>query len=779
MRGLLIVLMECSVTMSVLALCFIALTPRLSKRYASKWLYYGWLVIVIGLIIPFRLHPDTPLIHKDLFANTAAVQQTASDRSGMMEQGQDRAGTQGIITGDSGAVPDDQKTASGIIEQILHSPWYLWAGALWIFGAILFIAFHGVRHRRFLQMVRRWSQKVSNQQTLDILQDQKLGLGISKRVELWTCACITSPMMIGLVNPVILLPQAEYSEGELSLILRHELVHIQRKDLWYKILVFFATAIHWFNPVVYLMAKAIAVQCEISCDMEVVKETDLDRRQQYSETILNVIRNKTGMQTAFSTNFYGSKKEMKKRIFSIMDRSKKKTGIFILCAVLILTLGSGVVFAAGADNTEDTNSYTVEVYNDTTQINLINKPFIQDGELYLPLRETLNAFGIDDIQYNDGEIQIVTPTPEIDNRIQALKQFSTNVFEITIGSPKLKSPDRTLRTAPMLKNDTTYVPLDFFDMLITNGQIPRFRVQLIQPSDPSVYYSEGEEVFIGTASEQDSYNPVDENGNRKLVKRIITNENGEVVALVTVENQRPEMLSKLWNTEATKGVMPDFESILRGSLGGTNAYGEIVEFQDGVFIQKDGKFIAYIPPAYLINRSTTYSISYRLASESALVPAKGIDGTENATPSAAAVPAERTPKKAAEVPAEPVTEDALPAMGALNIKGMPYLPLVKTAEDLGYTVNVSSFKIADKVPDWDPQYPDAVEYNYELSKDGKSVGIASLDISDGKVISSMLDQIFCNTHDRFTSNSFVFQDDTVYMPAQFFKEALDTDNKLP
>lgn len=224
MRGFLIVLMECSVTMSVLALCFIALTPWLSKRYAAKWLYYGWLVIVIGLIIPFRLHPDTPLIHKDLFANTVAVQQTASDRSDMVEQGQDQAGTQNIITGDPGTVSDGQETASGIMGQILHSPWYLWAGALWIFGGVIFIAFHGIRHRRFLQMVRRWSQEVSDQQTLDILQDQKAGLNILKQTELRTCACITSPMMIGLVNPVILISQAKYSEGELSLIFRHELV---------------------------------------------------------------------------------------------------------------------------------------------------------------------------------------------------------------------------------------------------------------------------------------------------------------------------------------------------------------------------------------------------------------------------------------------------------------------------------------------------------------------------------------------------------------------------
>lgn len=62
MQEFMTALIECSVTMSVLVLVFIAATPWLSKRYSAKWLYYIWLVLVIGLIIPFRFHPDTALI---------------------------------------------------------------------------------------------------------------------------------------------------------------------------------------------------------------------------------------------------------------------------------------------------------------------------------------------------------------------------------------------------------------------------------------------------------------------------------------------------------------------------------------------------------------------------------------------------------------------------------------------------------------------------------------------------------------------------------------------
>lgn len=47
---------------------------------------------------------------------------------------------------------------------------------------------------------------------------------------------------------------------------------------------------------------------------------------------------------------------MKKRIFSIMDMSKKKTGVAIICGILLVTLGTGFTFAANAnasiDNTQ-------------------------------------------------------------------------------------------------------------------------------------------------------------------------------------------------------------------------------------------------------------------------------------------------------------------------------------------------------------------------------------------------------------------------------------------
>ena len=66
MENFVIILLICSVTMSMLALVYMAITPIVSRRYSAKSRYYAWLIIVIGLIIPFRPQFDNALVQIDM-----------------------------------------------------------------------------------------------------------------------------------------------------------------------------------------------------------------------------------------------------------------------------------------------------------------------------------------------------------------------------------------------------------------------------------------------------------------------------------------------------------------------------------------------------------------------------------------------------------------------------------------------------------------------------------------------------------------------------------------
>jgi len=333
--------------MSMLALLYMASTPFLAKRYSEKGRYYAWLIIIIGLIIPFRPQWSNPIVTMDV-PNSAVVPITQT-------------------WGDNIAIMPPIMLSENTISIATTFNITLWHGiaVVWLIGMITFVVCQIIRHYRFVKTARRWSEAITDEKTLSLFHELRTEMGIENQIGLSLCPCVGSPMMIGLVKPQILLPISGLAQDELRFIFKHEFVHYKRKDLLYKSLVLIATAIHWFNPIVHLMAREINILCETSCDAEVVRNTNEGTRQQYSETIIGVVkyRSKIQLATALSTNFYGGKKGMRSRISSIMDMTKKRAGVFVLCCVLMLTLGTGIVVA---ENTPPTwngltaHAYTVE-----------------------------------------------------------------------------------------------------------------------------------------------------------------------------------------------------------------------------------------------------------------------------------------------------------------------------------------------------------------------------------------------------------------------------------
>jgi len=327
MQDFLIALLICSLTMSVVAVLYMACMPLLSRRYSEKWRYYIWLVIVIALIIPFRPSLDNAIVTIELPATEPIpygvifFAETIEERIAIEE-----------------AVLQSHSRAQSI-------PWWQIAFWVWLVGAIAFFGYHVIRHLHFMKAVRRWREEVTDSRILAMLEDIKLEMGINMHVSLYVCP-FGSPMVVGILNPVIFLPTTDIHPDELRFIIQHELVHYKRKDLLYKYLVMLATALHWFNPVVHFMAGSINLHCEMSCDAEVVQDYDSDTRQSYSEALIGVVRYQTKLKTSLSTNFYRGKNGMKSRISAIADIRKKRAGVIIACVVAVLTIGSGFVFSA-------------------------------------------------------------------------------------------------------------------------------------------------------------------------------------------------------------------------------------------------------------------------------------------------------------------------------------------------------------------------------------------------------------------------------------------------
>jgi len=333
MHHFMLMLLTCSAVMSLIALVYMAVNPLLAGRYAAKGRYYVWLIILAGLVIPVRPQWGGALISVGVPMEATPVVSQAGD----------------VLPGFFLHLPAEYVPLPSAVAGISLSWWQV-AFSAWLVGAVVFLSFHLSKHVGFVKRVKRWRVAITDEKLIALLHSLQAEMKIAGHIGLAVCEGIGSPVMLGFRKPQILLSTAELPQDELRFILQHELVHYKRGDLFYKCFVLMATAMHWFNPVIYLMARVINAQCELSCDAEIVQNTDGDTRQQYSEAIIGVVRYQSKSSTAFSTNFYGGKKGMKNRITSIMTTSKKRVTVgsaavaFVLVAML--TVGTLTAFAA-------------------------------------------------------------------------------------------------------------------------------------------------------------------------------------------------------------------------------------------------------------------------------------------------------------------------------------------------------------------------------------------------------------------------------------------------
>jgi beta-lactamase regulating signal transducer with metallopeptidase domain len=306
-----------SLSLSVVVLLTVALSPLLSRRYSGKCRYYLWAVVFFALLLPMR--PKMNIVFPEVIRPFLPLNNTLGNA----------------------ALPSDANIPTSEVIPLPSAvntwDWMQYATWLWAAGAITFIAWHIFQHVRFSPSIKRWSVGIQEEDILELFAHAKRELDVQAPVTIKICACIKTPMLVGLRHPMVLLPQSDFNHEELALILRHELIHYKRNDLWFKVLMMLALAIHWFNPVIYLAVKSALTLCEISCDEIVLKGMNARGRAKYGESIIGVVRNGNDRHTAFSTNFYSGTNGMKKRIYAMMDMTTKRFSPVLFLAVLIVT----------------------------------------------------------------------------------------------------------------------------------------------------------------------------------------------------------------------------------------------------------------------------------------------------------------------------------------------------------------------------------------------------------------------------------------------------------
>lgn len=372
METFLLNLLKTSLLGSLAILAMLVLKPLWRERYRAKTRCWLWLALAVFLLLPVDFSVKNAPVQaappKDytLFVGTdkTAIQSTDNLFGDMAEKsGQSPAAVRDTIIQRPVTNPEQKTTRYIPVTTILFYGY--------LAGAAAFLLYQGVSYALFRRTVRRWKRDVARADYASLLSDTARDLGVSAP-EMIVCEAISTPAVTGLLRPRLLLPHEHYDVQELRYILRHELCHLKRRDMLLKLVLLAANAMHWFNPVVYLMLRQADEDIELACDSAATDGLELPERAAYSRTLLAAVQSSVRALPA-TTCFGGTVERLKRRITNVLGAQKKRgLGIVALVLALTLTAGCAVSWGEGPQNSSpfDGSRYEASFVAENTGITI-------------------------------------------------------------------------------------------------------------------------------------------------------------------------------------------------------------------------------------------------------------------------------------------------------------------------------------------------------------------------------------------------------------------------
>lgn len=339
-------LMQIGLTVSLAALVPLILRRLMKKRYPARMVCVVWAILALRLLVPVQLTlPQAPVQVMPRTNYVVQSNQTAFRQAGLpVAQNPARwvTGTQAqmLSAADTGTV----KTVD--ITDILLT--------LWLAGVISCILWQGIGYYRLIRSLKGTSQPVERADLHTILQEQCADLVIDREIPLQVSAAADCPMLAGFIHPTLYLPDERISRTDAAFIFRHELTHYKHGDLWLKLLLLAARCLHWFNPLVHLIARFAQEDIEAACDDAVVRGQDGAYRRAYGETILRSAIAQAQKRKALVSCFGDDKKTLMRRFEGLFDKSVKKRGVALVVMIALLVGSLGCVVAVGDRSTPQT-----------------------------------------------------------------------------------------------------------------------------------------------------------------------------------------------------------------------------------------------------------------------------------------------------------------------------------------------------------------------------------------------------------------------------------------
>ncbi|APR84179.1 Cell division protein FtsI [Minicystis rosea] len=218
------------------------------------------------------------------------------------------------------------------------------AVAVWLLGAAVVLARLGLGVMRARAMVRRaeaapsWSGAIARAARV---------MGIHADVR--ASDEVDAPAVTGVISPVVLVPRASetWTEERRYMVLLHELSHVRQRDCLAQIVAQVACAVHWFDPLVWIAARRLRIERELSADDAVLAAGT--KASFYAEDLLAIAgAAATAREVPAGALGMAERSELAARVTAIVARGARRTLSRGRTALLVAGCGTTLFVVACA-----------------------------------------------------------------------------------------------------------------------------------------------------------------------------------------------------------------------------------------------------------------------------------------------------------------------------------------------------------------------------------------------------------------------------------------------
>ena len=363
-----------SLSGTALILVLLGATRIFGSHMGRRWQYYIWLAAVLRLLLPIPspaglIFPDalSSGMSAGLLSDGGNLYAWMDGRSGSGNPAGQPESVMGVRPGtgterlaETGDMEEMAFTVGDTAKADTAKAYTAKAPGLYLFLLTLWLSVAALLMGRRIWNYRSAARLYKRNESLAIARDGGLEAygapleeacrvcGLNRRPRLVVSSTLPSPVTMGLLSPVIIMP-GDFPAERAYYVFLHELTHVRRMDGFYKWLVEAAVCLHWFNPAVYVLQKEVSRACELSCDEEVIRRMDGRNKHLYGEILLTALRRRPMPVSAdMGLPLSENAKWMKERLVSIMEFRKRSRPWSLAACIMSATIVSMAVLCGFA-----------------------------------------------------------------------------------------------------------------------------------------------------------------------------------------------------------------------------------------------------------------------------------------------------------------------------------------------------------------------------------------------------------------------------------------------